>query len=88
MPQALNAEEATKPTEDQIESGRMRRIRLRQLRTDARARAAEAQDITVRIIERNARYSLWLIIIAGIATMITAAAVSFGIWANVSHAAS
>ena len=83
-----NRQEAAKSTEDKAESGRMRRIRLRQLRTDAKERAAQAQDVTVQVIERDARYSLWLVIVAALSTMITAAAVGFSIWTGLTHAPS
>ena len=83
-----NGQEAAKSTEHKAESGRMRRVRLRQLRTDAKKRAADAQDVTVRAIERNARYSLWLVIVAAISTMITAAVVGFSIWTGLTHAPS
>ena len=73
-------QEAARSAENQSESARMRRIRLRQLRTDAKERAAEAQDVTVRSIESNARYSLWLVVISAISMLITAAAVGFSIW--------
>jgi hypothetical protein len=84
MTRAPNGQEAARPTGS--ESGRMRRIRLRQLRTDAKERAAEAQDVTVRAIERSARISLWLVVIAAVLTLITAACVGFSIWTTVSGA--
>lgn len=67
------------------ESGRMRRIRLRQLRTDAKERAAAAQDVTVRAIERNARLSLWLVVLGAVLMMITVACVGFSIWTTLSE---
>lgn len=85
MPQAPGAQEPEKSADDQIDSVRMKRIRLRQLRTDARARATEAQDVMVRAIERNALYSLWLVIAAALCALITAAAVGFVIWSNLSQ---
>jgi hypothetical protein len=85
MPDAPDEAAAASSPTDQTESGRMRRIRLRQIRADAKMRAAEAQNVTVRAIASNARYSLWLVIIAAIATMITAAAVGFSIWTALSH---
>jgi hypothetical protein len=85
MSDAPNAQEAASATEGQNEGRRMRRIRLRQLRTEAQSRAAEAQDATVRIIERNARYSLWFLITATVFTVVTVAAVGFNIWIAVSH---
>jgi hypothetical protein len=88
MPQTPDDQDGEKSAGDRTEASRMKRIRLRQLRTNARARAAEAQDFTVRAVERNARYSLWAIIIAAICTMITAAAVGFNIWTVVSNAPS
>ena len=83
MVQTPNEQEAVRPAGN--ESGRMRRIRLRQLRTDAKERAAEAQDVTVRAIERNARYSLWLVIVAAVSTMITAACVGLSIWTTLAE---
>jgi hypothetical protein len=67
------------------ESGRMRRIRLRQLRTDAKERAAAAQDVTVRAVERNARLSLWLVVLGAVLMMITVACVGFSIWTTLSE---
>jgi hypothetical protein len=83
MTSAPNGQEVAKLAGN--ESGRMRRIRLRQLRTDAKERAAAAQDVTVRAIERNARLSLWLVILSAVLMMITAGCVGFSIWTTVSE---
>jgi hypothetical protein len=85
---ALTEPGADRTTEDPHASGRMKRMRLRQLRSDARARAAEAQDATVRAVQRNARYALWLIAIAAISCLIGAAAVAFEIWTTVTNSPS
>jgi hypothetical protein len=83
MAQAPNEQEAAKVAGN--ESGRMRRIRLRQLRTDAKERAAAAQDVTVRTVERNARISLWLVVLSAALMVITAACVGFSVWTTLSE---
>jgi hypothetical protein len=83
MTRAANGQEVTRTAGN--ESGRMRRIRLRQLRTDAKERAAAAQDVTVRAVERNARISLWLVILSAVLLMITTVCVGFSIWTTVSE---
>jgi mannose/fructose/N-acetylgalactosamine-specific phosphotransferase system component IIC len=83
MAHAPNEQEAAKGAGN--ESGRMRRIRLRQLRTDAKERAAAAQDVTVRAIERNARISLWLVILSAALMVIAAACVGFSVWTTLSE---
>jgi hypothetical protein len=83
MTSAPNGQEVAKLAGN--ESGRMRRIRLRQLRNDAKERAAAAQDVTVRAIERNARLSLWLVILSAVLMMITAACVGFSVWTTLSE---
>jgi hypothetical protein len=79
---------ADRTTEDANASGRMKRMRLRQLRSNARARAAEAQDTTVQIVQRNARYSLWLVAVAAVSCVIAACAVSFEIWTTLANSPS
>jgi hypothetical protein len=85
---ALTEPEADYTTEDAIASKRMKHIRLRQLRFDAQARAAEAQETAVRALERNARYSRWLIAVAAMSCLIAAAAAGFEIWAAVTNSPS
>ena len=85
---ALTEPTADRTTEDPNASGRMKRMRLRQLRSNARARAAEAQDATVHLVQRNARYSLWLVAVAASSCIIAACAVSFEIWTAVANSPS
>ena len=88
MPEVMTDQEPEKSAEDRSEAKRMKRMRLRQLRTNAQVRAAAAQDLTVRAIAKNARYSLWAIIVAALCTLITTAVVAFNIWNALSNAPS
>lgn len=86
MPQSLNDPEAEDLAQGGFEPGQRRRMRQMQRRMNVRIRAAEAQEIAARAMEKNARYVLWSVIIASAATIVTAAAAVFSVFANLSRA--
>jgi hypothetical protein len=70
---------------DQSESGRLKHLRLRQMRRDARVRAAQAQKAAAQAAERTGRYILWSVILAAISATITAVAVFYSIVADLAN---
>jgi hypothetical protein len=69
----------------QYESPRLKRLRLRQMRREARARAAQAQNTAAQAAERTGRYMPWIVTIAAFSAAITAAAVSYAIVAELAR---
>jgi len=67
------------PSAKRSETGRLKRLRVRQMRRDARARAAQGQKAAVEMSERAARYMFWCLVLATICTGVTAAAVGYTI---------
>ena len=61
-------------------------MRQMQRRMNVRIRAAEAQEIAARAMEKNARYMLWSVIIAVAASIVSAAAAVFVVFVNLPHA--
>lgn len=58
-----------------------RALRMRQMRLDAQAQLAEAQRMMARVSARSVRYMLWAVIACTASSIITAAAVLYGILA-------
>jgi hypothetical protein len=56
-------------------------LRMRQMRLDAQAQLAEAQRMMARATVRSVRYMLWAVIACTAASVITAAAVLYGLLA-------
>jgi hypothetical protein len=80
MQQAVAQEPPTEPmSANQSETGRLKRLRARQMRRDSRARAAQAQKAAAEIAERTGRYILWSIALAAVSAAITAAAVGYAV---------
>ena len=46
---------------------------------------SKVQDVTVRTVERNARISLWLVVLSAALMVITAACVGFSVWTTLSE---
>jgi hypothetical protein len=69
----------------QYESPRLKRLRLRQMRRDARARAAQAQNTAAQAAERTGRYMPWIVTVAAFSAAITAAAVTYAIVAELAR---
>ena len=79
--------EPTVSSAGQSGSGRLKRLRLRQMRRDALVRAAEAQENAARAAERIGFYIIWSVILAGISATITAIAVYYTAVADLSYVA-
>lgn len=86
MPQSLNDLEDEDLAQGRFGPAQRRRMRQMQRRMNLRIRAAEAQEITARAMEKNARYLFWSVIIASASTIITAAAAVFGVFATLPRA--
>lgn len=85
MPPPQNDDDDDDLSQGRPGQGQKRRARQAQRRMNVRTRSAEAQEITARAMEKNARYGLWSIIIACASTVIVAAAAIFGLFARASH---
>jgi hypothetical protein len=69
-----------------FESGRNDQARQAQRRIDIQIRIADAQMITARAMEQNARYMLWSMIAATVASLACAAAIVAGVIVNLPRA--
>ena len=82
MPPPQNDEDTDDLSQGRPGQGQKRRARQAQRRMNVRTRSAEAQEITARAMEKNARYMLWSVSIACASTVVVALAVIFGIFAR------
>ncbi len=82
MPPPQNDEDTDDLSQGRPGPGQKRRARQAQRRMNVRTRSAEAQEITARAMEKNARYMLWSVAIACASTVVVAAAIIFGVFAR------
>jgi hypothetical protein len=85
MPPPQNEDDDDDLSQGRPGPGQKRRSRQMQRRMNVRTRSAEAQEITARAMEKNARYMLWSVIIACVSTVVVAAAAVFGVFARAAH---